>query len=144
MQPRIHIIALGVNDMKHSLRFYRDGLGFKTNVKDDDANIVFFQTQGVILELFPKQGIAKDINPQQPPQGSGFAGITLAHNVQRKEEVAEILQLAEKAGGKIVKTPQAAAWGGYHGYFTDPDGYYWEVAYWEGWQFNADGSLRLN
>lgn len=144
MQPRIHIIALGVSDVSRSLRFYRDGLGFPTNVKGDDASVVFFNTGGVILELYPKTLLAKDINPESPPTGNGFSGISLAHNVTSKVEVETTLKLAEQAGGKIIKPAQDVFWGGYHGYFADPDNYYWEVAYWDKWQFHSDGALDIS
>ena len=87
MNPRIHIIALGVTNMATSLRFYRDGLGFPTSVKGEAPPVAFFKTQGVILELFPKEALANDINPDIPLSGEGFGGITLAHNVQSREAV---------------------------------------------------------
>lgn len=144
MKPRIHIIALGVADMQRSLRFYRDGLGFPTSTKNDNPPVVFFNTGGVIFELYPKDELVKDINPDTPPQGHGFGGITLAHNVDSKKAVEETLQLAQDAGGTIVKPAEDVFWGGYHGYFADPDNYYWEVAYWDKWQFHEDGSLDIS
>jgi catechol 2,3-dioxygenase-like lactoylglutathione lyase family enzyme len=140
---RIHIITLGVQDINLSLRFYRDGLGFSTTAADDNPPIVFFQSLGVTLALCPKEGLAQDISPESPPQGSGFGGVTLGVVVKEKSEVARILTLAEKAGGRIVKPAQQAFWGGWHGYFSDPDGYFWEVMYWENWKFKADGSLEI-
>jgi catechol 2,3-dioxygenase-like lactoylglutathione lyase family enzyme len=140
---RIHIITLGVQDINLSLRFYRDGLGFSTTAADDNPPIVFFQSLGVTLALCPKEGLAQDIDPESPPQGSGFGGVTLGVVVDGKSEVARILTLAEKAGGRIVKPAQQAFWGGWHGYFSDPDGYFWEVMYWENWKFKADGSLDI-
>ena len=140
---RIHVITLGVQDINRSLRFYRDGLGFSTTAAEDNPPIVFFQSLGVALALYPKEGLAQDIAPESPPQGSGFGGITLGVAVNEKSEVARILTLAEKAGGRIVKPAQQAFWGGWHGYFSDPDGYFWEVMYWENWKFKADGSLDI-
>ena len=140
---RVHVITLGVEDIDKSLRFYRDGLGFPTTVEGDDPPIVFFQSPGVTLALCPREGLAEDIDQENPPQGEGFSRTTLGYVVREKGEVDRILALAEKAGGAIAKRAQRAFWGGYHGYFSDPDGHYWEVMYWESWQFNRDGSLKI-
>jgi len=128
MDSRISIITLGVKDFDRALRFCRDGLGFTTTAKTGDP-VAFFQTSGTRLALYPLDKLAEDISPTVKPSApGGFGGITLAHNVRTKDEVAQVLALAEKAGGKIVKPAQDAFWGGHSGYFTDPDGYYWEVA----------------
>ncbi|GJM07217.1 MAG: lactoylglutathione lyase [marine bacterium B5-7] len=127
-----------VADIQRSLVFYRDGLSFSTNTTEENPSVVFFQTQGIILELFQK-----DINLDAPPQDSGFGGITLAQIVRSKAEVKKVLQLAEQAGGHIVKPAQDVFWGGYHGYFAALDNDYWEIAYWENWRFNPDGSLNV-
>ena len=140
MEPRITIVALGVRDLARALRFYRDGLGFPTTAKENDP-VVFFMTGGTRLELFPLQGLAEDIAPGLQLSAGGFGGITLAHNVRRKEEVAEVLSLAEKAGGRIVKPAQDVFWGGHSGYFADLDGYYWEVAWGPMFSFNETGEL---
>jgi uncharacterized glyoxalase superfamily protein PhnB len=79
-----------------------------------------------------------------PSAGRGFAGITLAHNTREKHQVGEILERARIAGGTIVKAAQDASWGGYSGYFADPDGYLWEVAWADDWEFNDDGSLVID
>ena len=140
---RVHVITLGVDDINQSLQFYKDGLGFSTTVEENDPQIVFFQSQGVTLALCPKGGLAEDIDKINPPEGQGFSGTTLGYVVREKGDVDRILALAEEMGGCIVKTPQRAFWGGYHGYFADPDGYYWEVMYWENWRFKEDGSLNI-
>jgi catechol 2,3-dioxygenase-like lactoylglutathione lyase family enzyme len=140
---RVHVVTLGVRDMDRALRFYRDGLGFKTSTEEESPPIVFFQSDGATLALCPLDGMAKDISQENPPQGEGFAGITLAYVAREPEEVDRIMELAEKAGGRIVKRPQRVFWGGYSGYFCDPDGYYWEVMYWENWKFKDDGSLLI-
>jgi predicted lactoylglutathione lyase len=138
----IHIITLGVKDVNRSLKFYRD-LGFQTSVQEENPAIVFFQNGGTALALYPKDKLAEDISEANPPQGEGFSGITMAFNAQEQDEVDRIVKQAEAAGGKIIKQPQRVFWGGYSGYFADPDGYYWEVAYSENWQFNDDGSLVI-
>ena len=141
MEPRISIITLGVADLPRSIRFYRDGLGFKTKAKDTDG-IAHFTTTGVVLGLYPLDKLAEDIGPQVKPR-PGFSGLTLAHNVRRKEEVAQVLALAEQAGGRIVKPAQDVFWGGHSGYFADPDGHYWEVAWVPQGTFDEHGNVIL-
>jgi len=139
MEPRISIITLGVKDLERSLRFYRDGLGLPTTRKAEQG-IVFFQISGVCLALYPYRELAKDVSDQFVVEKSKFTGITLAHNVRRKEEVDAVLQQAAQAGAKIEKPAGNTAWGGYSGYFSDPDGYLWEVA-WGAFDIREDGSL---
>lgn len=141
MEPRITIITLGVADIARSIRFYRDGLGFTTSAKEGDA-IAFFDTRGTRLAVYPLEKLAEDIGPDVHPS-RGFSGITMAHNVRRKEEVAEVLALAASAGGKIIKPAQDVFWGGHSGYFADPDGYYWEVAWASHFRFDESGALIL-
>lgn len=125
MDPRVSIIALGVSDLERSVRFYRDGL--KLPLRGEPKGIAFFQTRGTWLELFPRDLLAKDAGV--PAEGRGFPGFTLAHNVRTREEVDSVLAEAEAAGATIVKRAQDADWGGYSGYFADPDGFLWEVAW---------------
>jgi catechol 2,3-dioxygenase-like lactoylglutathione lyase family enzyme len=139
MDPRVSIVTLGVADLERSYRFYKDGLGLPTTRKPDEG-IVFFQTGGVTLALYPFYELAEDIGPGWDEPRSKFAGITLAHNVRERDEVDEVLDLAQGAGAIIVKPAADTSWGGYSGYFTDPDGYLWEVA-WGAFDFNKDGSL---
>jgi uncharacterized protein len=143
MEPRISIITLGVTDFVRSLRFYRDGLGWPTSATETSP-IAFFHTTGTRFAIYPLEKLAEDVSATLPPTRSGFGGITLAHNVRAREEVAPVLAQAEAAGATIVKPAQDAFWGGQSGYFTDPDGYYWEVAFAPGFQFAADGSLILD
>lgn len=141
---RISIVCLGVKDMAQSIRFYRDGLGFATDEKADNPKVVFFNTTGTKFELYPLKLLAEDINEKNPPRiDAGFAGITLAYNVKSAAEVHEIMDLAKKAGAVIAKEPQKVFWGGYSGYFTDPNGYYWEVAYNPNWSFDENDMLVL-
>lgn len=141
MEARLSIITLGVKDLERSYEFYH-GLGFPTTRKPE-SGIIFFQTGGICLALYPLEKLAEDISPALSCERSGFSGMTLAHNTKKKEEVDTILQLAEQCGGKIEKPAQDVFWGGYSGYFSDPDGYYWEVAYADTWQFHSDGRLVI-
>lgn len=127
MKPKIGLITLGVADIAKSLAFYRDGLGFPTyNYKDGD-DVVFFELEGTWLSIYPREKLAEDA--QLPPNGSFFPNITLAHNADSKQAVNAAFDLALNAGAKPVKTPQDVFWGGYSGYFSDPDGHLWEVAW---------------
>lgn len=142
---RITVLCLGVKDMERSIRFYKDGLGFQTKETRYDPPVIFFDTSGGLkLELFPLDLLAKDIDNNNPPSiRTGFSGITLAHNVKSKDEVHQIIDLARKAGAKIDKEPQDVFWGGYHAYFSDLDGYYWEVAYSPEFRFDEKDMLIL-
>ena len=126
MEPRISIITLGVADLKRSIAFYRDGLGLPTNYKDGEG-IAFFQLKGTWLALYPSDALAEDAC--LPPERVRFGGITLAHNVPSKEEVDRIIAEALKAGASLLRPAGDMFWGGYSGYFADPDGHPWEVAW---------------
>ncbi|MFD1707228.1 VOC family protein [Siminovitchia sediminis] len=143
---RINLITLGVRDIGKSLKFYRD-IGFEASVTGDEEKpvIVFFKNEGSKLELFPLEELAKDINEENPPELSkgGFSGITLAYNAKSETEVDDILQSVKKVGAQVVKEPQTLSWGGYGGYFIDPDGYYWEVAYSSNWEFDDSNMLII-
>jgi catechol 2,3-dioxygenase-like lactoylglutathione lyase family enzyme len=130
MTPRISMITLGVSDLKRATAFYRDGLGFPSNEKHE--GVVFFPLSGTWLALFPTEDLVADA--QVPNNGQGFTRVALAHNVKNREDVEEVLKQAQAAGGTITKPAQDASWGGYCGYFTDPDGHVWEVA----WNPNLD------
>ncbi|MFG6150580.1 VOC family protein [Halobacillus sp. B23F22_1] len=141
---RVNLITLGVKDMERSVTFYRDRLGFSTSETEDNPEIIFFHTPGSKLALYPLDELAKDIDEQQPPQLSGFSGITLAYNAKSEKEVDDIMRKAEAAGARIVKHLEKVFWGGYSGYFTDPDGCYWEVAYGEMWEFDESDMLIMD
>ncbi|WP_347861035.1 VOC family protein [Salimicrobium sp. PL1-032A] len=138
---RVNLITLGVRDIGISLRFYRDGLGFRTTVEEERPGIVFFQCNGSKLALYPLEDLQEDVGVND--SGSGFSGITLAYNAKSKEEVDHVLTQAEMAGGVIIKPADYVFWGGYSGYFTDPDGYYWEVAYGADWEFDENDMLVI-
>ena len=128
--------------MEKSIKFYRDGLGFCTDEKSNNPEVIFFSTTGTKFELYPITGLAEDISESNPPQiVKGFSGITLAYNVDSKEKVHEIIEQARRAGANIEKEPQEAFWGGYNSYFSDPDGYCWEVAYNPNWSFDEKEML---
>lgn len=141
MEPRISLITLGVRDLDRSLRFYRDGLGLPTSWTADKG-VVFFRTSGTCLALYPYEALARDVSEAFVGPRSRFPGITLAHNVRTREEVDEVMRLAEAAGATIAKPVQDTFWGGYAGYFSDPDGYLWEVA-WGAFPIRNDGSLEI-
>ena len=124
---KITCICLGVKNMEKAIKFYRDGLGYKTNCKENNPPVCFFDTPGTKFELYPLDLLVKDIDKSSLKIGSGFSGITLAYNVEKKEDVDKVIELVKNAGGKIIKEPQNVFWGGYHAYFSDLDNYFWEV-----------------
>lgn len=127
MKPKISLITLGVDSIERSLKFYRDGLGFIPHNYEEGSDMAMFEMEGTWLGLYPKDKLAKDVGVGS--EGSGFAGITFAHNVKSEKMVDEVVKLAVRSGAKLVKKPQKVFWGGYSGYFADPDGHLWEVAY---------------
>lgn len=139
MRQKLNVITLGVRDLAASLRFYRDGLGWQPAESND--SITFFDMGGVILALYPRKLLAEDAG--LPEQGSGFSGVTVAYNAKSEEEVDAVFAKVEQAGAFIVKPPQKVFWGGYSGYFADPDKHLWEVAYNPYWQFNDQDQVVL-
>ena len=127
MKAKISIVTLGVRDFAKSLTFYRDGLGLSThNYKEGDEHVLF-QMDGSWLSLYPRDKLAEDATV--PDDGGGFSGITLARNEPSKQKVDATFAEAVRAGAKPIKQPQDVFWGGYSGYFADPDGYLWEAAF---------------
>ena len=126
MEPRISIVTLGVADLPRSVQFYRDGLGLSL-YDENTESIAFFQNRGAWLALYPQEALAADVGISA--DGSGFSGVTLAHNVRSKREVDELLQVAVEAGATLVKPAEDTFWGGYSGYFADPDNHLWEIAW---------------
>lgn len=132
MKPRITVITIGVDDLERALRFYRDGLGLATDGivgrEIEHGAVAFFDLQsGVKLALWPRASIAHDSGvPLANPSATEF---TLGHNLSSKEEVDGVMAQAEQAGAVIVKPAQETAWGGYAGYFQDPDRHLWEVVW---------------
>ncbi|NOH78412.1 VOC family protein [Vibrio sp. RE86] len=142
MEPRVSIITLGVKDLERSYQFYTQ-LGFPSSKTPKDG-IIFFKTGGVCLALYPLDALAEDVSPKMSITEQGFSGVTLAHNTRSKQEVDEILAKAVTLGAKLEKPAQDVFWGGYSGYFSDPDGYLWEIAFGDCWEFNDDGSLVID
>lgn len=132
MKPRITLLTLGVDDLERSLSFYRDGLGFETagivGAEFDHGAVVFIELEsGLRLALFPRASLARDAGlPVTPRSATEFS---LGHNVASMEEVDAVMAQAERAGGTIAKSARETFWGGYAGYFQDPDGHLWEVAW---------------
>lgn len=125
MKPRISLITLAVSDLARATQFYEKGLGLPR--KPMDADVAFFPLNGTWLALYPRSELAKDAATS--PIGSGFEGFALAHNVSSRNEVDQLLQQAVNAGARLARPAQDASWGGYSGYFADPDGHLWEVAW---------------
>jgi len=125
MKPRISMITLGVRDLAAAVKFYEAGLGFPR--MESPPEVAFFTLDGTWLGLYPRQALADDARVSSG--GAGFEGFTLAHNVASEAEVDAVLDQAVAAGAKLVKPGQKVFWGGYSGYFSDPDGHLWEVAH---------------
>ena len=125
MKPRISMIVLAVNDLEKSVEFYKNGLGFPK--MDSPPGVAFFNLNGTWLGLSERDALAKDATVSS--EGNGYNCFNLAHNVASETEVDQVFEQALSAGAILVKPVQKASWGGYHGYFKDPDGHLWEVAY---------------
>jgi uncharacterized protein len=139
MEPRISLITLGTHNLPRARAFY-EKLGFVASSASNEQ-VAFFKSGGMVLALYGWQALAQDAQVQQ--QGTGFRGVALAHNVRSQAEVAAVLQEAQAAGGSIVKVAQDVFWGGHSGYFADPDGHLWEVAWNPGFVLNERGDVEL-
>src|SRR5271156_380788 len=139
MEQRISIVTLGVANLERSRTFY-ERLGWRRSMASAEG-IVFFQAGGMALALYPRPELAEDANVAG--EGHGFAGITLAYNSRSRDEVNIVLAEAKAAGATILKPAQDAFWGGYSGYFADPDDFLWEVAWNPSFPIAEDGSIRL-
>src|SRR5262245_12243163 len=137
---RLTLLTLGVKDIARSAAFY-EALGFRRKARNADG-VAFFEAGGVILSLWSPDQLAADadIAPQEP---SGFRGVSLAWNVASTRDVDHAMEHAVAAGATLLRPPHDVFWGGYTGYFADPDGHIWEVAYNPHWPFSDDGRLLL-
>jgi hypothetical protein len=140
MEQRLSLVTLGVADLARSRRFYEQGLGW-TPSSAGNENVVFFQLGGIALSLYGRASLAEDARLED--RGGGFGGITLAYNTRAREDVDAVLARAKAAGARILKPAEEAFWGGYSGYFADPDGHPWEVAWNPHFTLLPDGSLSL-
>lgn len=139
MEQRISLVTLGVKDLVASNRFYVDGLGWKPVFQNQE--IIFFQVGGMIFALFLRDKLAEDF--QADPAAFGRACMSLAYNVRDKSEVDLLMKQAASAGATILRSARQASWGGYSGYFADPDGFAWEVAWNPAWRLAPDGSVEF-
>ena len=139
MEQRLSVITLGVTDLKQSRAFY-EKLGWKVATEEQADSIVAFNLQSFVLALYPFKGFSEElglsVTRTWPPS------FTLAYNVDSEERVNQVIQEAEQIGASILKRPQKVFWGGYSGYFADPDGYSWEVAFNPFAKLGEDGTFR--
>ncbi len=145
MKPRITIITLGVDDLERSLKFYRDGLGLLTEgiigTEFEYGAVAFFDLQNSMkLALYPRKSLAHDSTiPLEPPSSTEFS---IGQNVNSKKEVDAVMKQAKKAGAKIIKPAGDTFWGGYAGYFQDPDGHLWEIAWNPEWEVAEEDKFK--
>jgi len=139
MQPRLSVVTLGVEDLPRARRFY-EALGWRVSPASNE-HVAFIDLNGVVLSLFGRAALAEDAKVSA--EGNGFRGFSLAHNVASKQEVDAVLAHAEGAGATIVNPAHDAFWGGYSGYFRDPEGFLWEVAWNPFWPLGEDGRVQL-
>lgn len=139
MRQKLNLITLGVSDFERSLRFY-ESLGWKKSDKSIDG-LALFPLGGITLALHPIEELADDTTLKY--QAAEFSGLTLSYNAKSEKEVDEVLKKVEKLGAKIIKPAQKVFWGGYSGYFKDPDGYLIEVAFNPFWELDENDNLKL-
>jgi catechol 2,3-dioxygenase-like lactoylglutathione lyase family enzyme len=140
MQARLSVITLGVVDVERSRQFYVTGLGWRASSSSSEQ-VVFIDAGTVVLALYPLDLLAEDATLTAPEPG--FSGVTLAQNVRSKAEVDAVLEEAVRAGAELIKPAGDTFWGGYSGYFADPDGHPWEIAYNPHWGLDDSGRVQL-
>ena len=138
MEQRLSLVTLGVTDIERSRAFY-EALGWTTGA-EPGADVVFFQTGGMIVALWSREALAEDSCVRD---SGGWGGVTLAYNTSSPEEVDAVIEEARAAGAAVPRAGEETFWGGYSGVFIDPDGHPWEVAHNPRWTIAADGSLRI-
>ncbi|WP_321423318.1 VOC family protein [uncultured Methanobacterium sp.] len=140
MRQKLNLITLGVSDLEKSIEFFEKGLKWKRSSSSTD-NLALFPLGGMVLALYPRKLLAEDAMVEDNP--TGFSGITISYNAKSEREVDEVMGEVENLGVKIVKPPQKVFWGGYSGYFKDPDGHLFEVAFNPLWEFDENDNLDI-
>lgn len=140
MKASVSLVTLGVRNLQRAQAFYHDGLGWPLSGASVEGEVAFFRTGGTVLALWSREALAEDANLDS--EGSGFSGFALAHNVAQKEEVDAVLEEAVSAGGTVVREARDVFFGR-NGYFADPEGYLWEVAWNPAFPMAEDGTIRL-
>ncbi|MHA1537516.1 MAG: VOC family protein [Alphaproteobacteria bacterium] len=139
MEQRLGIVTLGVRDMARARAFY-ERLGWRASSASNES-VAFFDAGGVVFGLYGREALAEDAGVSA--KGSGFEGITLAHNARSRDGVDAVIAEAGAAGATVVKPAEDTFWGGYSGYFADPDGHLWEVAWNPHFPFDEAGRIVL-
>ena len=139
MEPRLSLVTLGVADVARARAFY-EKLGFAASGAGNES-VAFFPAGGVVLALYGRKSLAQDAGIADSAQG--FCGVSLAHNVSSEAEVDAVLREAAAAGGRLIKSGHKVFWGGYIGYFADPDGHLWEIAHNPDFPLDAEGHIEL-
>ena len=140
MRQKMTLITLGVADLHRSLKFYEEGLGWKKSSASMEE-FALFPLGGIVLALYPRTALAEDATVD--PKGQGFSGITISLNAKSEQEVDEIMASIGGLGATVVKPPVKVFWGGYSGYYKDPDGHLFEVAYNPFWELDERDNIRL-
>ena len=140
MRQKLNLITLGVRDIRKAVRFYERGLGWKRSSASQD-DLVVFPLGGIVLALYPRKLLAEDATVDDTE--TGFSGITLSYNAKDEKEVDAVLKEVKKLGATVVKPAQKVFWGGYSGYFKDPDGHLIEVAHNPFWKLDDNDNLIL-
>ena len=138
MEQRLSLVTLGVDDLGRARRFY-EALGWERG--NENPEVVFFQLNGLVLALWSRRSLAEDAKVSA--DGGGFRGVALAYNARSKADVDAVMAEAETAGARMLKPAEDVFWGGYSGYFADPDGHLWEVAWNPQWEVTPEGNVRL-
>ncbi len=142
MEQRLSMITLGVMNLERSVAFYENVVGWKA--APAPSGIAFFDLGGIVFSLYPHVDLAKDMNASADDSGDiAYQGFALAYNVRSKDEVDVIFSRLMDNGATIIKEPEEVFWGGYSGYFSDPDGHSWEVAYNPHWAIQKDGRVSM-
>ena len=144
MEQRLSLVTLGVRDLARARKFYEQGLGW-TRSGGVEGEVAFYQLGGMILGLWGRDELAADARLELAPvtPGKSFGGLALAYNTRNEAAVDAVLREAAAAGGTILKPGEKTVWGGYAGYFADPDGHPWEVAHNPFWTLREDGSVSM-